>query len=71
MVNVAEKSNTRYDTIEEINLFVYPNMYITVVILLVMSVSNATAERSFSAMRRHGDKNKTLDAERTSTSSVV
>ena len=40
---------------QEINPDLYPNMYIAVVILLVMSVSTATAVQSFSAMRRHDD----------------
>ena len=56
MVNVAvERPNTIDDAIFEINLILYSNMYTTVVILLVMSVSPVTADRSFSAMRRHGD----------------
>ena len=55
MVNVAERSNTLDDTIQEVNHGLYPNMYTAVVILLVMYASTATAERSFSAMRRHGD----------------
>ena len=53
-VNAAERPNTLDDTIEETNPILYPNM---------MYVSSATAERSFIAMRRHGDKNKTLDTE--------
>ena len=56
MVNVAERPNpTINDTIQEINPLLFPNMYPTVVILLVMSVSAVTAERSFSAIQHHGD----------------
>ena len=47
-----EKPRTLDDTIQEINQDLYPNIYTAVVILMVMSVSTATAERSFSAMRR-------------------
>ena len=50
MANVAEKPNTLDDTIQEISPGLCPNMYTAVVILLVMSVSTATAERSFRAM---------------------
>ena len=46
MVNVAERPNTIDDTIQEINPVLYLNMYTTVVILLVMSVSTATTQRS-------------------------
>ena len=45
-----ERPDAFDDTILEINPGLYPNMYTAVVILLVMSVSTATAERSFSAM---------------------
>ena len=51
-VNVEEKPNTLDDSIQEINPDLYPNLYAAVVILMVMPVSTATAERSFSAMRR-------------------
>ena len=54
MVNVAKRPNTLDDTIQEINPVRYPNMC-TVVIQLMMSVSTAIAERSFSAMRRPSD----------------
>ena len=36
MVSVAERPNTFDDTIQEINLVLYPNMYTAVVILLVI-----------------------------------
>ena len=45
MVNVAERPNTiDDDMIQEINPVLYLNMYTTVVILLVMSVSTAAAD---------------------------
>ena len=42
MVNVAERPNTIDDMIQEINHALYLNMYTSVVILLVMSVSTAS-----------------------------
>ena len=50
--NAAERPDTLDDTIQEINPDLYPNMYTAVVILMVMSVSTAMAERSFGTMRR-------------------
>ena len=44
MVNVTERPNTIDDMIQEINPVLYLNMYTTVVILLVMSVSTAAAD---------------------------
>ena len=55
MANVPERPNTLDDTIQEVNPVLYPNVYTAVVILLVMSVSTVTAERSFIVMRRHGN----------------
>ena len=38
--------------IQEINPDLYPNMYTAVMVLMVMSVSTATADRPYSAMLR-------------------
>ena len=51
-MNATERPDTLDDMIQEINPDLYPNMYTAIVLLLVMSVSTATTERSFSAMRR-------------------
>ena len=51
MMSVADKRDTLDDTIQEINPDLYPNMYTVVVIPMVMYVSTATTERSFSTMR--------------------
>ena len=51
----GECHNTLDDMIQEINPVMCPNMHTTVMLLLVMSVSTATAERSFSIKRRHGE----------------
>ena len=50
-MNVAGILDTLNNTIQEINPDLYPKMY-TAVILMVMSVSTATAERCVSAMKR-------------------
>ena len=47
MVNVAEKPDTlNYSR----NQPLYPNMYTAVIVLMVMSISTATANRPYSAM---------------------
>ena len=68
MVNAAERPNT----IEEVGPVLYPNMYTTIVILLLMSAWTLTAERLFSSLVhlsgfafKHVHKDRTLDAERT------
>ena len=43
----TEKSHTCDDTIQEINPDPYPNTYIAVVILMVMSISTAMTKRYF------------------------
>ena len=42
--------NQTHSTILEINPDLYPNMYTVVIVLMVMSVSTATANRPYSAM---------------------
>ena len=63
-MNVAERPNTLDDTIQEINPDMYPNMYTTVVMLLVMPASSATAECLSGLALMHVHKDKTLDVER-------
>ena len=49
---VGEKPTDILDTLDNTVEILYPNIYRALAILLTMPVSTATAERSFSAMRR-------------------
>ena len=49
---VDDKPEKLLDTLHATNRDLYPAIYIIINILLRMSVSSATSERSFSAMRR-------------------
>ena len=49
---VGEKLTVILDTLDNTVEILYPNIYRALAILLTMPVSTATAERSFSAMRR-------------------
>ena len=44
--------NQTHSMIQEINPDLYPNMYTAVMVLMVMSVSTATPDRTYSAMLR-------------------
>jgi hypothetical protein len=49
---VDDKPERLLDTLHATNRDLYPAIYIIICILLTLSVSSATSERSFSAMRR-------------------
>ena len=62
MVNVAERPNTLDDTIQEIHLVLYSNMYTIVVIPLVVPYDvTVITERLSGLTLRHVHKDKTLD----------
>ena len=46
------KPATLVDTVKAINQALYPNVYVCLAVLVTMPVATATAERSFSVMRR-------------------
>jgi len=50
--NVTEKPSTLIDTLKHAKPELYPNIHIAVKVLLTMPVTSATAERSFSALKR-------------------
>ena len=50
--NVTEKPSTLIDTLKHANPELYPNIHRAVKVLLTMPVTSATAERSFSALKR-------------------
>ena len=52
MIGIMNVADTLDNMVQDINPDLNPSMYTAVVILMVMSVSTFTTERSFSAMRR-------------------
>ena len=50
--NVTEKPNTLIDTLMHAKPELYPNIHRAVEVLLTKPVTSATAERSFSALKR-------------------
>ena len=51
-IGITNVADTLDIMVQDINPDLNPNMYTAVIILVVMSVSTVTTERSFSAMRR-------------------
>jgi hypothetical protein len=49
---LRSKSSNLTETLQATSYDLYPNIYICLVILITMPVTTATAERSFSVMRR-------------------
>ena len=50
-IGIMNVADTLDNTVQDINPDLKPNMYTAVIILVVMSVSTVTTERSFRAMR--------------------
>jgi hypothetical protein len=50
--NATEKPSTLIDTLKHAKPELYPNIHRAVKVLLTMPVTSATAERSFSALKR-------------------